>query len=92
MDVQLRTWRDSAACRGLDATPFFAPSYLERREERQAREGLAKAVCSRCPVREPCLENALTTRDHHGIWGGMNEAERRRELERRRAAAVLGTV
>jgi WhiB family transcriptional regulator, redox-sensing transcriptional regulator len=88
MDVQTRSWRDLAACRGQDATPFFAPAYFERRSEKLAREAVAKAVCARCPVRSDCLEQALENRDPHGVWGGMNEAERRAELRRRRAVAA----
>ena len=70
-------WQHLAACRGEDSTYFFAPSYFERRAEKNAREAVAKAICARCPVRDECLEYALGTRDNHGIWGGMNEMERR---------------
>jgi WhiB family redox-sensing transcriptional regulator len=75
-----------AACRGEDSSLFFAPSYFEKREEKDAREARAKRLCSRCPVREPCLEYALRTRDPHGVWGGLNEVERRRLLRARELA------
>ena len=88
MDVQTGSWWDLAACRGQDATPFFAPSYFERRADKLAREAVAKSICLRCPVRDDCLEHALETGDPHGVWGGMNEAERRAELRRRRLAAA----
>ena len=58
----------------------FAPAYFERREEKAAREVKAKAICTECPVREPCLEYALRIREPHGIWGGLNEYERRQRL------------
>ena len=67
------SWRDQAACRGEDATWFFAPGYFERRDEKDARERKAKAVCARCPASEDCLEYALRIRDNHGVWGGLNE-------------------
>jgi WhiB family redox-sensing transcriptional regulator len=38
-------------------------------------------------VREPCLEYALNTRDPHGVWGGLNELERRRLVRTRELAA-----
>ena len=38
---------------------FFAPNYFERREEKNAREAVAKSFCARCPVRDVCLEYAL---------------------------------
>jgi WhiB family redox-sensing transcriptional regulator len=79
-------WQDDAACRGADATLFFAPNYFEKREEKDAREAQAKVICDRCPVREPCLEYALRARDPHGIWGGLNELERRRLLRSRELA------
>jgi WhiB family redox-sensing transcriptional regulator len=49
------------------------------------RERQAKAICARCPVRIECLEYAIRIREPHGIWGGLNELERRiliRERER----------
>lgn len=30
----------------------------------------AKHVCSTCPVRTPCLEDALERREPWGVWGG----------------------
>lgn len=77
------SWRYAAACRGEDPALFFAPSYFEKRREKEAREALAKAVCARCPVRMECLDHALVTRETHGVWGGFNEMERRRLLRAR---------
>ena len=79
-------WQLEAACRGADATLFFAPNYFEKREEKAAREVQAKRICAACPVREPCLGYALGSRDPHGIWGGLNELERRRLLRSRELA------
>jgi WhiB family redox-sensing transcriptional regulator len=42
---------------------------------------MAKDICARCAVREPCLAYALRIREPHGIWGGLNELERRTLLE-----------
>jgi WhiB family redox-sensing transcriptional regulator len=53
-----------------------------------AQTAAAKAVCARCPVREPCLDWALETNQGSGVWGGMSEDERRayrRSLARRPA-------
>jgi len=81
-------WQQLAACRGEDSTYFFAPSYFEKRYEKNAREAVAKAICARCPVRSECLEYALHVRETHGIWGGLNEMERRALLRQRARAAV----
>jgi WhiB family redox-sensing transcriptional regulator len=39
-------------------------------------------------VLDPCLEYALRIRESHGIWGGLNEYERR-QLLRRQAQEAL---
>ena len=36
----------------------------------------AKAICNRCPSIADCLDHALTTPVHDGIWGGLTEKER----------------
>jgi WhiB family transcriptional regulator, redox-sensing transcriptional regulator len=76
-------WQFDAACRGEDTALFFAPNYFEKRPEKDAREQRAKAICEGCPVRAPCLEYALRIREPHGIWGGLNELERRQLLRQR---------
>ena len=76
-------WQFEAACRGEDSSLFFAPNYFERKEQKDAREARAKAICARCPVRAECLEYALRIREPHGIWGGQNEFERRALLRSR---------
>jgi WhiB family redox-sensing transcriptional regulator len=48
-----------------------------------ARERAAKDICRRCPVKHPCLSYAIDTREPHGIWGGLNELERKQLLDRR---------
>ena len=77
-------WQSQAGCRGSDANLFFSPIHLETKEERHHREDQAKSICSDCAVRTRCLEFALVTRETHGIWGGLNE------LERRHAVRVAG--
>jgi WhiB family redox-sensing transcriptional regulator len=76
-------WQWRAACRGEDSALFFPPGDLEPKEERLARERKAKSICSSCPVRIECLEYAVRIREPHGIWGGLNEMERRMLLSRR---------
>ncbi len=73
------TWRQHAACRGLEPEVFY-PVTDEQTEE-------AKAICRECPVREPCLEYALANRERDGVWGGATERERRRMIRQRRKSA-----
>jgi len=80
---RMQGWQFDAACRGEDAALFFAPNYFEKRDEKDRREAKAKALCLVCPVQDVCLEFALKIRESHGIWGGLNEFERRQILRRR---------
>ncbi|MGZ5307033.1 MAG: WhiB family transcriptional regulator [Actinomycetota bacterium] len=81
-------WQLRAACRGEDSSFFYAPSYFEKRREKDAREAVAKAICRTCPVLDECREYSLEVREGHGIWGGLNEMERRALLRQRAAQAV----
>jgi WhiB family redox-sensing transcriptional regulator len=76
-------WQRLAACRGEDSIFFFAPAYFEKRGEKLAREAVAKRICATCPVIDLCLEFALSTQEAHGVWGGLNETERRAVLKAR---------
>jgi WhiB family redox-sensing transcriptional regulator len=76
-------WHIRASCRGPQAEVFFPPPHAERKEERLDRENAAKAICDTCPVRRPCLDYAIRIREPHGIWGGLNELERKQLLDRR---------
>jgi WhiB family redox-sensing transcriptional regulator len=76
-------WQVKAACRGPQAIVFFPPTHAERKEEKVARETRAKAICNTCVVRAECLEYAIRIREPHGIWGGLNELERKQVVERR---------
>ena len=71
-----------AACRGPQAAVFFPPPQFERKDEKADREQRAKEICTTCAVRRPCLDYALEIREPHGIWGGLNEAERKEMLGR----------
>ena len=62
-------WRELAACRGTGLEVFF-PS-------RGESAAPARQVCAACPVRQPCLDYAITNRITYGIWGGLTERERR---------------
>ncbi|HEV7756402.1 MAG TPA: WhiB family transcriptional regulator [Mycobacteriales bacterium] len=75
-------WRDGALCQGDFTSYFFPPHHFERKPEKDRRESVARALCARCPVRQACLDYALAVREPHGIWGGLNELQRRRLLRR----------
>lgn len=69
-------WRDEAMCAGFSEL-MMPPLEYRPKELRERDEERAKAICWRCPVRLPCLDYAIETRQPLGIWGGFNPAERR---------------
>ena len=74
-------WQVKAACRGPQAAVFFPPPQFERKADRLERERRAKASCADCPACQECLAYAVAIREPHGIWGGLNETERRVLIE-----------
>ena len=44
---------------------------------------LAKSICRRCPHQEECAEWGIQKEDF-GIWGGLNEGQRRLVRRKRR--------
>lgn len=62
-------WRYRAACRGADLEVFF-PGRGQPAEP-------ARQICAGCPVRQPCLEYALSHGIKNGIWGGLTDRDRR---------------
>lgn len=77
MSVAGTTWMAEASCRDQPPATFFP-------EDGGGVEA-AKRVCARCPVREQCLEFALSHHIAHGVWGGMSERARQRLAAARRA-------
>jgi WhiB family transcriptional regulator, redox-sensing transcriptional regulator len=78
-------WVIAANCNGRTEL-FFAPDDSESRAERRQREAQAKAVCRECAVRTECLDEALSSDERFGIWGGHTERERR-AMKRARSSA-----
>jgi len=77
MAITPLSWTDQAACRDSEGALFYPADSAERKEERLERELIAKRICASCGVREDCLEAALARHESYGIWGGLNEFERR---------------
>jgi WhiB family transcriptional regulator, redox-sensing transcriptional regulator len=60
-------WQDRARCAGAGLELFFPDGGDTRR---------AKAFCAGCQVWDQCLAYGLD--EDHGVWGGLNRAERAR--------------
>jgi WhiB family redox-sensing transcriptional regulator len=76
------SWRTDAICRDTDPDLFFPVGTTGQALVQIAR---AKEVCGECPVKNDCLEYALETNQDAGIWGGLDE-EQRRAIRRQSAA------
>lgn len=67
------SWRDEAACKGMDPSLFFA----EKGSYAPVAVREAKKVCAGCPVRQSCAEDAIDNGYRFGVWGGLTPKERR---------------
>ena len=76
------SWQERAACLPYPSVLFFGLDDAETTHEKRAREREAKLVCSRCLVRNECLQHAIEAREQYGIWGGLTEMERRARARR----------
>jgi WhiB family redox-sensing transcriptional regulator len=83
VEQALDTWQLKASCRGPQAEIFFPPAHAERKDEKLQREDRAKSICRSCAVRVECLDYAIRIHEPHGIWGGLNEMERKQMSDRR---------
>jgi len=61
---------DGAVCRRGTEDPDLWFSEEPRAVER------AKTLCGQCPVQVQCAEQALSTGERWGTWGGLSEQER----------------
>jgi WhiB family redox-sensing transcriptional regulator len=68
MTIERTDWTLLAACRGMNTNAFFP--------ELSVIDDRVLAACTVCPVREECLDHALTHHEDYGIWGGLTELQR----------------
>lgn len=68
-------WINDAACKESVTSPENDIFFIDD----LALPVAAKDLCAECPVQRLCLEFALANGIHHGTWGGVDEAELRRD-------------
>jgi WhiB family redox-sensing transcriptional regulator len=78
-------WASRAACASLPKEMFYPT------EAKGPTVEAPKEVCRSCPVRRQCLEHALRVREPFGIWGGLDERERRTLKRSLQPSATPGT-
>jgi len=67
-------WSDRAACVSAEPETFFpVGGALSGLDE----VSVAKIICRQCAVLAECRDYALSTRQPFGVWGGLDEQERR---------------
>jgi WhiB family redox-sensing transcriptional regulator len=81
-----QAWRNQAVCKGLDPAIFFPAVGGSSKE--------IKAICDSCPVKQECLEYALSIsgdEDRCGIFAGTSARERSkmRALRASKRAAIV---
>lgn len=79
----LRNWVTQASCAGIGWEPFFPG--------KRSTAIWARRICAGCPVRQPCLDDAMAAEDPRyriGIWGGAGPRERNQLAAARKAQAA----
>src|SRR4051812_35915525 len=81
-------WADRAPCSSAEPEQFCpVGGAAAARWETTA----AKQVCARCAVITECRDYALVTRQPFGVWGGLDEEERRAVLAQGPMAVTAGS-
>lgn len=81
-----QTWRDNAACHGMDPAVFFPIAETRSQQDAAWAKERAVQVCRACPVTSQCLHYALDMDETYGVWGATTPDDRDalRRLRRRR--------
>lgn len=75
-------WQYEGACRDTDPELFFLDPSM-RGLNKRTRELNAVKICNTCPVKQACLDHALSVPEIFGVWGGMTEEQRHELLKKR---------
>lgn len=73
---RLEEWMGDAACAGMDPNTFFPSQKEDPPGVAQEKTEMALDCCSRCTVKQECLDFAIRTNTKYGIFGGMLPRER----------------
>lgn len=63
------SWRKLGLCLVYPSVDFFDGSQINKRRCRE--------ICAECTVREQCLQFSLDNEEEFGIWGGLDDKERK---------------
>ncbi len=77
-------WSDQAACLSAEPETFFPVGTGGIALDDIS---VAKAICAGCSVLAECRDYALRSRQTFGVWGGLDEEQRRAMWAREAAPA-----
>lgn len=81
-------WHAWALCGGMPFSAFFGAASDERPTMKRSEISAARAVCAGCPVKQECLDWALSRREQFGVWGGTSGRQRARMRAEMRAEGL----
>lgn len=88
MSIPDETWKLEGVCRTVDPELFFPSRDDDGNIVGEYNPVVAKRICTGCPVRDMCLEYALSNNEQWGIWGATSYTERK-EIHRQRGTLRL---
>lgn len=74
--VDATNWRDHQDCADTHPDVFT--------DDDKRVQAIAKDICALCPAKSFCLQFALDTNTQHGVYGGLDAAERDELLGKKR--------
>jgi WhiB family redox-sensing transcriptional regulator len=69
--VSFERWWDDAACKGVDINRIYPLPYEPKSESQDKMKRFVAQFCRKCPVKAPCLAEAIRLKDKFGVWGGV---------------------
>ncbi len=76
------TISEQGACRNEEPNTFFYDEGMKGLRKLE-RKRAAQAICSTCVVQSQCLEYSVLSVEEYGVWGGVDEDERKKLRSRR---------
>lgn len=70
-------WMARRNCWDADPEVFFADESTGMKRKGHVKNAEAKDICGGCDVRLDCLTYAIENGEDWGVWGGLDEDQRR---------------
>ena len=80
LEIKVSSWQYDAMCRQHSSNLFFPPATFEKKEDREKEKQKQKLYVMDVLSELNVLDEAKEIAEPFGIWGGLNEVERKRNL------------